>query len=412
MFKQIAEIPADVVLNRKFLLKEIDPVANIAKFFGFTPIKTPEISKDDLKHATHFSSEKLISKTHDFAPAPEEKIALLRTYLENNFFTLPHPLMLYYKKPMVNSPKKRSGVFECSLDIIGTSNSVAEALAIKTLLAILSEQKFNSFVVEINTTGDKESTMRFERELNSFIKKNWSDIPTDLKVAIKKNQTELLTSEDERLAELRSRAPKPMGYLSDASILHFKEVLEYLETMEISYRINEYLIGESSFCSQTIFRIFGTHDSIKEKENSETLLAYGSRHNYISKKIGFKKDVSLMSTSIFFKKPEVVKKIIIKESRAPKFYFVQLGFRARLKSLVLIDSLRKAKIPVGHSLMKDKFLNQISATETKKPSYLIIMGQKEAIDDTVVIRNVETRAQDTVSVCNLCTYLQSLSKSR
>ena len=116
-----------------------------------------------------------------------------------------------------------------------------------------------------------------------------------------------------------------------------------------------------------------------------------------------------MSATICFKKvPENLYKITIKKIVRPKFYFIQLGFRARLKSLIIIDTLRKARIPVYHSLTKDKFVNQLNTAENMKLSHLIIMGQKEALEDTVVIRHVETRAQDTVNLCDLSQYLQKL----
>jgi histidyl-tRNA synthetase len=395
----------------KYILKDLDSVAHTAQFFGFTPIKSPDISKDDIKKADSLLPKGVEPTEDDEFFRLEEKIALLRSYVENNIVAEPGPHMLYYRKPMPGASKKRSNMFECGIDILGTANSVAEALSIKTLLSILSELKFDALVVEINTIGDKESIARFEREISSFVRKNWTDIPSDLKPVFKKTPLSLITCIDDRVADLISRAPKPMGYLSEASITHFKEVLEYLETMGILYRINEHLVGEPQFCSQTIFRILGNGGP--KKEQQDIVLAHGCRLSNIAKKTGFKRDVPIMSASISFKKaPEVIKKVLVRINNSPRFYFIQLGFRARLKSIEIIDTLRKARIPVRHALMKDKFLNQISASETVGPSHLIIMGQKEAIDNTVVIRNVETRAQDTVTIGDLCTYLQKISKIR
>jgi histidyl-tRNA synthetase len=391
-----------------FALRELDKIADTASFFGFLPIRTPEITKEDISKASVFKNGDLKRKQDEdyILPQPEEKVALLRTYLEQNMTALPHPLMLYYKKPFLRQgEKKKSNAFQCGLDIIGTTNSVAEALIIKTICSILNEQGFDSIYVEINTSGDKDSMARFDREINTFIRKNFDEIPSELRPIFKKDPLELLRTTDERCIELKERAPKPMGYLSEISIQHFKEVLEYLETLNIPYKINENLIGDKTYCSQTIFEIRG--NGKKDQEN--ILLASGCRHNYFSKKIGFKKDIPIMSATICFKKiPENLYKITIKKITRPKFYFIQLGFRARLKSLIIIDTLRKAKIPVYHSLTKDKFVNQLNTAENLKLSHLIIMGQKEALEDTVVIRHMETRAQDTVSLCDLSHYLQKL----
>ncbi len=406
---KIPEKKVKVPKTAPYALRELDKIADIASFFGFLPIKTPEITKDDISKAALFRNGDLKRKQDEdyILPQPEEKIAILRTYLEHNMQALPHPLMLYYKKPLARlGEKKKSNTYQCGLDIIGTANSVAEALVIKTLYAILTEQGFDSMYIEINTSGDKDSIARFEREIGAYIRKNTTNIPDDLKTLFKKDALELLRCTDERCAEIREHAPKPMGFLSEPSIQHFKEVLEYLEALNIPYKINENLIGDKTYCSQTIFEIRG-NSAKKDQEN--ILLASGCRHNYFSKKIGFKKDIPIMSATICFKKvPENLYKITIKKIIRPKFYFIQLGFRARLKSLTIIDTLRKARIPVYHSLTKDKFVNQLNTAENLKLSHLIIMGQKEAIEDTVVIRHMDTRVQDTINLSDLSHYLQKL----
>ena len=382
-------------------LREIDKIAEIASFFGFIPIKTPEIKKEDVIRAGSFKASEIKSPFSQ----QEEKAALLRTYDEQNMASLSHPLMLYYKKPLSGQgERKKTSLYQCGLEIIGTSNSVAEALVIKTLIAILSEHGFENLVIDIHTLGDKDSMARFERELGNYVRKNISSLSPELRQACKKDVFEILRNTYEQDADTRDRAPKPMNFLSEHSIQHFKEVLEYLETLNIPYRINDQLLGERNFSSHTIFEIRG---NAGEEEN--VLLATGSRHNYISKKVGFKKDIPIMSGSVCFKKTsETVGKTAARKMPRPKFYFVQLGFRARLKSLIIIDNLRKARIPVCHALMKEKLVNQLSTAETMKLSHLIIMGQKEALDDTVLIRNVHTRAQDIVNLADLSHYLQKL----
>ncbi len=403
------EKSAKVEREAPYTLKKLDRVAEIASFFGFLPIKTPDIIKDDVKKAEVFRNDvKRIQEEDYILPLPEEKIALLRTYLEHNMSALPHPLMLYYRKPFGKlGEKKKSAIYQCGLDIIGTENSVAEALVIKTLCSILTEQGFESLFIDINTSGDKDSIVRFERELGSFIRKNINEIPGDLRPVFKKDPFELLHTTDERCINLKEQAPKPMGFLSDLSIQHFKEVLEYLETLNIPYRINESLIGDKTYCSQTIFEIRGT---VRDRKNAlPMLLASGCRHNYFSKKIGFRKDIPIMSATICVKKtPEPVYKIIVKKIPRPRFYFIQLGFRARLKSLTIIDNLRKARIPVCHSLSINNFVNQLTSAENMHLSHLIILGQKEALENTIVIRHMETRVQDTINLSDLSHYLQKL----
>jgi len=94
--------------------------------------------------------------------------------------------------------------------------------------------------------------------------------------------------------------------------------------------------------------------------------------------------------------------------KKPKIYFVQLGFDAKLKSLNIIEMLRKAKVPVLQALSKDSLGTQLSIAEKTGIPYVIIFGQKEAIESSVIVRDMNTRSQETVKIDKLLEYLKKL----
>ncbi len=94
--------------------------------------------------------------------------------------------------------------------------------------------------------------------------------------------------------------------------------------------------------------------------------------------------------------------------KKPKIFFIQLGFSAKLQSLSIIEILRKAKIPVLQSLSKDSLSSQLGAAEKMKIPYTIIMGQKEVIDGTVIIRDMDSRSQEEIKVERLAEYIKKL----
>ena len=100
--------------------------------------------------------------------------------------------------------------------------------------------------------------------------------------------------------------------------------------------------------------------------------------------------------------PRIIKK--------PKVYFIQLGIEAKLKSLNVIEILRKAHVPMTQALSKDSLGAQLGMAEKSGAPYTIIFGQKEAIDGTVIVRNMATRSQDNVKHKNLGEYMKGLNK--
>ena len=79
-----------------------------------------------------------------------------------------------------------------------------------------------------------------------------------------------------------------------------------------------------------------------------------------------------------------------------------------MHSLQVIEILRQARVPVAHSLSKDSLAAQLAIAEKMKISYTIILGQKEVIDNTVIIRDMNTRSQNVVKLEQLTEYLKKI----
>ena len=117
----------------------------------------------------------------------------------------------------------------------------------------------------------------------------------------------------------------------------------------------------------------------------------------------------MAGVNIFSTSSRDTRKRVYKGLPKPKFYLIQLGREAKIKTLSLIELLRSHHIPLHHFLGKDKITAQLLNAENLRVPYLIIIGQKEALDNTATIRNVSTRAQDTVSIASLPHYLKNIA---
>jgi len=89
-------------------------------------------------------------------------------------------------------------------------------------------------------------------------------------------------------------------------------------------------------------------------------------------------------------------------------YFIQLGTDAKLKSLNVIEILRKAHIPIAQSLSKDSLGSQLAIAERLAIPYAIIFGVKEALENAVIVRDMSSRSQETVKLDKLLEYLKNL----
>jgi histidyl-tRNA synthetase len=391
----------------------------VAVYYGFTPIETPILEHEETFTSAVGLGTDIVDKEmytlktkggDHLAMRPEQTAGLMRSYIENGMNSLPQPVLLYHSGPVFRHDKPQRGryrqFYQFDVDALGNEKSVVDALVIKTIYTILEEAGAKDLVVTINSIGDKDSRPAYIRELTNFYKKHIKDLPEIDQERLKTNPMRILDSKDPKTREINTMAPDPMSFLSSQGKKHFKEVLEYLDEMSINYQIDKTLVRGLSYYTHTVFEIIETLE-----DGTNMTIAGGGRYDYLAKMLGSKKEVPAMGGSIgmdriverpWFKNlaPRIMKK--------PKVYFIQVGFEAKLKSLNVIEILRKAHVPIAQSLSKDSLGAQLAVAEKSGTPYVIIFGQMEAVQNNVIVRNMETRSQDTVSLTDLAHYIKQL----
>ena len=123
-----------------------------------------------------------------------------------------------------------------------------------------------------------------------------------------------------------------------------------------------------------------------------------------------RKDSAMVSGSLFFRKKGVTKQNAPQpqKQQSPKIYFVQLGARAKLQGLTVIDMLRAAQVPVAQSFDAHSLAPQLQCAREQGVKHLLIMGQREALDGTVIVRSMQNSSQQIVPLTTLPRFLKTL----
>lgn len=384
--------------------ENLDKIGEIAVYYGFTPKKSPSITKADADAVKDIISGDYIddeSCNHNkLQMHVEEKIALIRMYNEQNLHAGPQPVMFYFKDPCKGSGSHHYA----SLEILGSSGPIAEATLIQTARVMLKEEGYDSTIVEINSTGDRDSLARFSRELTAYYRKHLNEMPANCRETFKRDAFELLACPGKDCQELNAKAPKALDYLSENGRRHLEEILEYLEALKIPYQVNNSLLGNRKYCGETIFTIVSGDKSSKDRK----VLAVGMRYNNLAKRLVMKKDVQGVGISLLIKNGKNDNRKPIKKTKRPIASFVQLGLQSKLISLEIIESLRQVKIPLYLSLAKDRLGAQVSSVERYNTPYVIVIGKKEAVEHTAIVRKNDSHSQDIVPLEELPKYMKKI----
>ncbi len=385
MFTQQKELPKEPKVKSALPIRPFSLKADeIAAYFGFTSVESFMPGRQEREYA-----KELLGEEADSMLFIDEDVAFIKKYISENWSSLPHPLLLVSHSSL---DKKKSSV---TLRLMGIAGSAGEALAIRTAMSILTEAGHKDLNVALSSIGDRESMNDFDRAVANFIRKNTPLMPPEIKKVVKDNPLQLLTDKKYAESPFADRFPNTIASLSQNSRNLLKEVIEYVEMMDIPYALDPSLVSPRSCANQIVFEI---------RNDKGESLARGMRLSPLTKKMGAKRETPFISVMVNSNAGKATKKKLPES----KFHFVQLGYNAKLLSLPLVESLRLEGVPVIFHISRDKLLSQLGP-EDKTP-FLIIMGHKEALEKSVVIRDNETRAQECVLIANASTYIKKVLK--
>ena len=393
----------------------------VAVHYGFKPIDTPMLENEEIFTRTIGLGTDIIDKEmytlktkggDHLALRPEHTAPLMRAYVEHGMQNMPQPVMFYQYGPIFRHDKPQRGRYrqfwQFDLDCLGNDKSIMDALVIKVGMSILEEAGATNLSIDINSIGDKECRNVYLKELTNYYKKHINNLGTIDRERLKTNPLRILDSKDLKTKEINENAPDSVSFLCASCKKHFKEVLEYLEEMGIPYNVNKNLVRGISYYTRTVFEII---EQTGSEDGNPLTLAGGGRYDYLARQIGSKRDVPAVGISIGVDRiiaSDWYKKLSPRILKKPKIYFIQLGPEAKLKSLNIIEILRKARIPIAQSLSKDSLGSQLAIAEKLCIPHAIIFGLKEALDNSVIVRDMSNRSQETVKLVKLLEYLKEL----
>jgi histidyl-tRNA synthetase len=378
--------------------QSFDVTGYVATHFGFTPIETPTLLPVDKKSA----GDEEPSELDNVYSTAAERLAIFRTYQEYELSRLSPPTLIHYNLPIKKTDRRKKPLHRYfNLDALGSSKSIVDTLMIQTALSTIKEDGYKEVRIRINTIGDRDAITQYERELANYYRKHIENLPAAERQLFKEDIWNIPRSKSDACKEFLESAPQSLSFLNDTSRLHFKAVLEFVETLGVPYEIDPHLVGFSQGESETLFAIYA--------DDIEIPVVFGCRYGELSRALGFRKIIPAMSVTFNYK-PKKTNARTFKCSRlpSPKLHFVQIGPEAKLQSLQIIEKLREAKIPVSHSLAKDKCMGQLSIAERFHIPYILILGQKEALEGTVLLREIESRRQEVVQQSELISRLKEV----
>ncbi len=361
----------------------------IGQYYGFTPLT--ELTARRRGAARKAESDPFAEMALD--PTALTVASFLRQCRGIEHVPSPRqPLFVWHTNIAPGRPAQKKASIQ--FHAIGSDRAIADAVVIRALVALTRDLYREEPLVRINSMGDKETRARYARELGNYFKKRANDLPPECVERARCNLFEAaeLAIEHGRAAEL----PAPTEHLSDASRKRFEDLLEYLEMTETPYELARNLISRGNAWNDVCFEVL-----VGDKR-----VAWGSRYHELARHFFPSSSSAIGAVFTVASGGDAVKKPAASRLR---FSFVHIGDEAKRVSIRLAEDFRKARLPLTQHIGVESLTEQLRLAEHVESPYLLIMGRKEALEGSAILRNRATQIETILPLSGLVDRLKAVA---
>lgn len=348
-------------------------------------------------------------KGSHYALRPEGTASMIRSYIEHGMRSWPRPVKLFmigsffrYERPQAGRLRE---FHQVGMEVVGSASPITDVQVIYVLHLYFKHLGLEDFIVLINTLGEPAERVAYISLLKDHYKRNRQKLCRDCKERLVSNPLRLLDCKEEKCQQVGNTAPRLLDHLSESSKKHFEYILASLQQLGVSYEVAPSLVRGLDYYTHTVFEFVPKSTRGLSQQNT---FAGGGRYNNLVKQLGGK-DAPAIGAAIGIERViERVKEegIELMLGDQPKLFIAQLGEQAKLLGLKIMKDLRDADIPFAESIDRDGMQPQLRMADRLKVQWTIIIGQKEVLDQTVILRNMESGMQEVIDCDKLVKELE------
>jgi histidyl-tRNA synthetase len=283
---------------------------------------------------------------------------------------------------------------QAGLDVFGDRHPVIDANLIFAGHTILKDLGLDA-LVHVNSIGDAASRETYKDALVTYYRSKRSQTCENCKKRLLKNPLRVLDCKEEGCQAVKAEAPQIVDFLNEESKNHFIRVLEYLDELEVPYQLQPHLVRGLDYYSHTVFEYASADD---EKGGSQSALGGGGRYDGLVETLGGPATAacgfSLGIERVILRLKE--KQVLVPDLPSADVFVAQLGEPARRKTLQLFNALRRDGVRVAESFSRDALKQQLEIANRLGVRFTVMLGQKEVLDGTAIIRDMDSGIQEIV----------------
>lgn len=377
--------------------------------YSFNRMETPVLEKYELFNHTLYKQYgaledeafSFIDRGQKLILRPEFTSAVMRSFIQHNMVSQMPPVKVYSWGPVFRQARgetsKQRQFTQTTFEIIGEKAPAIDAELIIMASAILKNLGLET-ELRLNSVGCAICRLEYKKALAGYLKSKRGALCGDCRRRMSKDPAKFLICENAKCQHLREDAPQTVDWLCDDCRNHLFRVLEYLDEMKISYRLDPTLVRSFDYYMRTIFEVVPAND-----EKDKLALAAGGRYDYLSQMLD---GPSVAAAGFSFGLERIINriktaKVELPPLARPDVFIAQISEAARQKAFGFFEKLRHEHFTVKCNFSKSSLKAQLDQALKLGARFVLILGQKEASEGTVILRDADSGIQEVVNASKI-----------
>jgi histidyl-tRNA synthetase len=396
-------------------------VRSLAASYGFSRIEPPVLEFAELYNKTSGEESDVVQKEMytlktkggDFlALRPEYTPGIARAYMQHGLSRLGSPQKLFAMGPIFRHERPQLGrarqFTQIDFETLGGVNDpIYDAEIIALFSDLLAELKIKNSALKINSIGCRICRPIYKKQLTNYYKAHEKELCEDCVRRLKTNPLKLLDCKEPECEVLKAKAPNFLDKLCVTCSAHFKSVLEYLDEVKIPYDLDHHLVRGLDYYSRTVFEIYAEGD-----EAQIGALPAGGRYDYLMETIGGHLTPAVGGACGVERLIAVLraKEISFAPKNGKRVFLAHAGDLAKKHAFAILKDLRDRGFMVADALSKESLAAQLKVADKEGIGLALILGQKEIYENSIIVRDLMSGAQEAVPLEKLAEEIKKRQK--
>ncbi len=372
--------------------------------FGFKEIRIPIMEKTELFSRSIGENTDIVEKEMYTFPdrkgdlitlRPEATASVVRSYIQHKLYIGDPVKKLYTIGPMFRRERPQKGryrqFYQINAEIFGIDSPLADAQLIFLLVTLFSRLAVADVEAHINSLGCPICRPGFKEALINFLSKIEAKLCSDCIRRSKQNPLRVLDCKVPSCREIMTDAPSILDFLCRECVRDFKILTNSLEHLNISFIIDKRLVRGLDYYTRATFEIQ------TGALGAQSAVAGGGRYDGLVKALGGP-DLPATGFAIGLDRLTEISGLKIDDyQQTPQIFIAALGHRSKIKAFEWICALNKTGIRTEMDFGDKSLKSQMKRANKLGVDHVLIVGEKELTEGSVVLRDMMTKKQIFIS---------------